>query len=972
MRLYFILLCLPLLALDNSVTIREAGGASQAGRPTTIYRSFAQGEFAGGTYPKPRIDGAVPPAWQVDVKTAWPDGSVMAAYISFRLDLAANGAAVVDFVRDANPCHLGNLATCQAAALTQAQMLDYDTGTGAGTWGATWYGSVNSIEYSASARTMIGAGSWRYWLRGPVVTDVIVEDRSTALSHDFGWQYTGGVWAAPSSNTYKSLHPVYEVRFYPDPDGAGALTGWGGVEVDAQLWNSAVTRFQRINTLTLTLKTGNPEATTAYTAESKSFHARSRRHKLVWSGTAPGAVVIDHNFAYLIHTKLLPSYDYALGVAPTLADSDLAAYNANLGSDEPQWCDSNTGLCGNWNKSVGTTGARGDIALVARWYLHYLYLMGNSGVTTAKKKEIWDKLVIGNADAGSHAPIHYMESATGKKFFNSVDPAVDAFGRIISLDARPWWYTYSNRETDYSQLTYACTSSPCDSRLDAASNPYRGSWNADGDTSFVSHAPSFYSIPYMLTGYHYYLTGVQMEAAFILSTRDPCVTGIYCRISGRGIFYYPQVFRGTAWGERNVAWATILTPDGDIEKAYFKDRLKNNAAFNEGIMLLTGGAHTPANPACPTYVSSDATAATADMWCAGRYSWQHGAGGIPASNPTYTMMLPYAQNDPADGFVNGHRRAPGFWANYVTSVWAWIAGTGAIMDVDGQPMFAHLRDGAAAHMAGRVLYSPTSMYQMRGLNWGWGSGSTLVAQSFADLASSAIDSWTLGADMTDSQTTVVVDSIDWQDTYYQWLSTSWAKIDDEYVQLSGNPAVNNPSAGKSALTIVKRGIWGSAAAAHTSGATVTWLPGFWDMFAQEYSGGYPVLARASMALLAEAKQIGQCSPTRAYDVLSEALPFQNYRTNPQWAVVPRERIESVRTSGSGGTASLQWTAPTGEPCRVYVGSSPPASSSDASDSLATAPSRAQRFDASGLQAGTYHYRIGCRTARVSGTLTVVP
>ena len=264
---------------------------------------------------------------------------------------------------------------------------------------------------------MLNSGAWRYWMRGPVVTSVIVEDRSTALAYDFGWQHNGSAWVAASEAKYKSLHPVFELRFYPDPDGEGVLTGWPGVEADAQIWNATLLRFQRFDSINLTLKTGNAEATTAYNVTGKSFHARSRRHKLTWSGTAPGAVVLDYNFPYLIHTRMIPSYDYRLGVASTLADGDLTAYNSQIGSDEPQWCDTNTTFAGNWRKGIGTTGARGEIALIARWYLHYFYLMGHSGVTTAKKKEVWDKLVIGNADAAGHAPIHYMEGATTLTYY---------------------------------------------------------------------------------------------------------------------------------------------------------------------------------------------------------------------------------------------------------------------------------------------------------------------------------------------------------------------------------------------------------------------------------------------------------------------------------------------------------------------------------------------------------------------------
>jgi len=975
MRLHFILLCLPLLALDNSVTIREAGGSSQTSRPTTIYRSFAQGEFAGGTYPKPRIDGIVPSAWQADVQTTWPDGSVMAAHISFRLDLTASGSAVVDFVSDANPCHLGNLATCQAAALTQTQMLNYDTGGGIGTWGATWYGTVNSIEYSASARTMMNAGAWRYWLRGPVVTGVIVEDRSTAMSYDFGWQYDGVTWIAPSTNYYKSLHPVFEARFYPDPDGAGALTAWGGVEVDAQVWNASITRFQRFDSISLELRTGNPDSTSAYSVTGKSFHARSRRHKLVWSGTAPGAVVLDYNFPYLIHTKLVPPYDNSLGVATTLADSNLSSYASHLSADEPQWCDTSTSYCANWQKAIGGTGARGDIGMMAGWYLNYLYLMGNSGVTTAKKKEIWDKLVIGNADAGGHAPIHYMEAYRTGAYLPSEGSAT-GFGHPISLDlyGLPAYGT-QERIWGGTPSTHICAVSPCDGRLDATGNPYRGSWSADGVTNYISHAPSFYSIPAFLTGYHYYITGAQFEAAFVLVTATGGAnrTGVVsARQGSRGIIYDPVIHRGTAWAMRNLAWATILTPNGDVEKSYFKDKLKNNAAFQEGIMMMPAAAHTPADPLCSTYNRSEAATGTADMWCAGRDIWYLMTSTTPTANPAFVMTYPYPQNSSTDQITNTHRRAPGFWVSYVASSFAWIAGTGAIVDVDNQPIFKHARNGIAAHFAGRVLSSPTSMYLMRGLDWAWGPGTKPFCETFAECSASYMTSWPLDADMTDSQTTLVVPSVDWADTLYSWLVTSWAKIDNEYVKLSGSPSINNPSSGKSTLTISQRGIWGSTAATHTAGATVTWLPGFWDVFSYEYQGGYPVLARAALAMMADADQISGYSPRQAYHVFSEALDYQTYQGNPQWAVVPSERVGNVKTASGSGTTSLRWTAPTGEACRVYLGVSSPPTSSDATDPLADAPGRAQRFESSGLQPGTYYYRITCRTGRASGTLSVAP
>lgn len=963
------LLCLPASALDNSITIHEASGAVQIARPVTVYRSFAQGEFPSGSYPKPRLGGIVAGAWQVDIKTTWPDGSVQMAYVSFRLDLPANGSANVDFIADPKPCHLGDLATCQAAALTQAQMLGFDTGGGSGSWSATWYGTINSIQFSASARAMLNAGAWRYQLRGPVVSGVIVEDRSTSLAFDFGWTYDSGTssWTAPAAEMYKSIHPVYELRFYPDPDGPGPLTAWNGVEVDAQLWNASTTRYQKFNPIDLVLKTGLSEGDTAYSVTGKVFHPRSRRHKLTWSGTAPGAVVIDFNFRYLIHTKLIGPYDYSLPVANTLADATIGSYNANLGPDEPQWC-SNSAFCANWRKSVGTTGARGEIALIARWYLNYLYLMGHDGLTVAKKLEIWDKTVIGNADAGGHAPIHYFETATGLTFF-SIQDTSDAFGRVASINARPSWNAGGTTERTY--MPPVCTIEPCDGRGGYEMAANTGGWTAYGSTNYNSHAPSFYSIPAFLTGYHYYLTGVQMEAAYMLATENSCTNAEYCRHQRWGIFYYDAALRETAWALRNITWAAILTPDGDIEKQYFREKLVNNARFTEGVMLLADGAHPPADPTCASYVRSDAATASDsyDLWCAGRYWWINAPGGLLAANPLRVATAGYLPTSSSDGWVPGARRATGYWQSYLGVSWGWIASSGAFLDAGGQPLFKHIRDAHAAHFAGRALSSAKSMYLLRDTDWGYG-GTGAVCTSFEDCAASWAANYTLGEDMTSAQTTLVIDSTEIRSTGDNWLHMSWMKIGSEYVRLSGAYTLNSPSAGKTTISIAGRGVWGSQPASHPAGSPVEWLPGPWMTYSMEFNGGYPVLARAAMAMMHDADKVGAYSPGAAYHVFQGSLPHQNYSSNPLWAFVPRESISNVQVSGTGGSVLLRWTAPSAAACRVYLGITPPPGSSDAGDGLATAPGRSQRYQAAGLGLGLHHYRITCGTARASGTVFV--
>jgi hypothetical protein len=615
--------------------------------------------------------------------------------------------------------------------------------------------------------------------------------------------------------------------------------------------------------------------------------------------------------------------------------------------------------------------------MIARWYLEYLYLMGHGTATVAKKKEVWDKLVIGNADAGSNAPIHYMVSSSGTFYSTAGSDVVT--GRVLSIeDGREWWATYGGNEDSITPLPYVCSSSPCDGRLNADSATYRNRWTADATTDYTTHAPSFNAIPYLLTGYHYYLVGAQMEGAFTMSTTTSDVNSsgkLGRRMFGRGIVYDPDVPRATAWGHRNIFLAALVSPDGTVEKAYFKNRLQNNAAFMEGVMMLTTGAYTPADQTCASWTrpTSISTARTAGMWCAGRDTWGLQSGmPTPAANAAFVPMYGYIQSS-NDGLVNGYRRVPVYMLHYIANVWGWIANTEAFLDVDSQPVFAHVANGMAAHYAGRVLSSVNSMYQFRAWEVSVGIGTAPFCPTIADCASAAIYSWQLDANMTNSQTTLdVVAASDFVEGGSGFFNQAYALIDNEYVRLTGSPALNTPSSGKARFTISRRGVWGSTAATHTAGATVYLKPLNWDNYLGELQGGPAILARSALAMLAERTQIGDYSPAQAYARYSGALTYQNlYVNNPQWATTPAERIQSVTATGGTGTATLTWLAPDGGQCHVHLGSTPPASSQDGDgETVDTSKGRRQSVSATGLSAGTNYYRITCGVARVSGTVTV--
>ncbi|MCC6589446.1 MAG: hypothetical protein IT168_22290 [Bryobacterales bacterium] len=175
-------------AMGNFITFSPA--ATQANRPFDLFPTFAKDELC--DYPRPYVDGVAKAQFQADIYSRWPAssictaGSVKKAWVAFHHDVIAGQAVKVDFRNNAAPCHLSSIAECSAAGMDQATML-----------GRTWDAQMNVTPFptstdattkAISARTMLAAGAWSYRRRGPIVTQVVVEDRSTARSYDFGWR----------------------------------------------------------------------------------------------------------------------------------------------------------------------------------------------------------------------------------------------------------------------------------------------------------------------------------------------------------------------------------------------------------------------------------------------------------------------------------------------------------------------------------------------------------------------------------------------------------------------------------------------------------------------------------------------------------------------------------------------------------------------------------------------------------------
>ena len=65
-------------------------------------------------------------------------------------------------------------------------MLDFNGGAWGASVDATFADGASGFTHTFNGRTILAAGHFSYWLRGPVVTEVIVEDASPSRSYDAG------------------------------------------------------------------------------------------------------------------------------------------------------------------------------------------------------------------------------------------------------------------------------------------------------------------------------------------------------------------------------------------------------------------------------------------------------------------------------------------------------------------------------------------------------------------------------------------------------------------------------------------------------------------------------------------------------------------------------------------------------------------------------------------------------------------
>ena len=146
----------------NGIIVHSTSGSTQTNRPVWIGRFFKEGDIPNFAQ---AVVGGSPILTQCDVKNRWPDGSLKFAIVSFVLPSLPTTGVTVTFENQGT----GN----NSGFLQKADML----GAGynfEGTMALSGAGASPTI----SARNMVSNGAFTYWLQGPIVTAVIIEDRA--------------------------------------------------------------------------------------------------------------------------------------------------------------------------------------------------------------------------------------------------------------------------------------------------------------------------------------------------------------------------------------------------------------------------------------------------------------------------------------------------------------------------------------------------------------------------------------------------------------------------------------------------------------------------------------------------------------------------------------------------------------------------------------------------------------------------
>jgi hypothetical protein len=575
--------------VGDGITIAEETGSAQTNRPVSVARPFVQGEIA--NFAQASVNGT-PVLTQCDVKNRWPDGSLKFAIVSFVVpSIPANGSVAVSFSNQTTGNNSGPLT--QAAMLAVTYNFDGQIKlVGAASHNISARAMLSAATSCASPTTdpdgTIGTNLCTYWLQGPIVTAVVLEDRA---GRSFDVNVDGG--------TGNPLHPRFEAWFYPSTN--QVQLGYTLEDIWASATSTSSARDQVLSSVALT--GGNTNPVTEFSNGAFTMITRSMIHKTYCiNGTNAGAqydclgssLHIDHNWPYLASTHAFPHWDTTLAVLPTAIASEYSSLFGNTAALALQGCP--TASCvgggpgvGNYPTAFDATGASPFHGIVPTWDTFYLMTQcdaGNSTSSTCGAGSPGDMraVMLTNADLAGRVPYWFREADAnaghGQTFDNSGIPGnVQTLGRVISINAR-WQISLEDVTASMNQ---------CNTNYTADYINYGGSGQDMGgfDTD-TGHWPNIAYSSYITTGQYHYYESQMMQAANALAnspgTRacaQPTGNGTL-RMANLGYWYLGDE-RGTNWTKRENLYGAFVAVDGSPERAYFLDKLNANLAIEEAL-----------------------------------------------------------------------------------------------------------------------------------------------------------------------------------------------------------------------------------------------------------------------------------------------------------------------------------------------------------------------------------------------------
>ncbi len=713
---------------SNGVTIKS-GAAQSEQRTFSISRVFAKGEIT--NYPQARVNGSAT-LTQADVMSRYEDGSVKHVIISFVATLPGNGSLNVDFVNQSN-CNCGT-----AQALTKDQML------AAGyNFDAQIETSKDGSTQSASARTMLQNGDFRYWLKGSIVTQIILEDRSTALKYDFGYKNKTSFLATPNGyfragdTTMNVLDasdiPVPSVvnlfgeriricgktgntlkigvSSCPNADGRKyggtpelSVAAWGalGTVEGVSGWRAADTSLFKamhpIFVATFTPKTPNSTKVEMILENMWTQKLQNQKYDLTLKlGAGLTPVYSKANITQLARTRWRKTFyigqtpgtsyiDYNL---PYLVYSKaIPNFNTNLNITDGAI---NAMLDTGYSHSEGHTPGwrnsdKGDIG--------YNPTLGVQGQIWKNQPAAGQRPDIGLFTTWQMVYLYSMKSQDSRnpELFSELMGNVEAANQV-PLQAREL-KTGKAYVSGMSDDMFGRSIS-----LDARPKTYGNtskSADQDGDYMFavdddqtpgwtpdVTHEPNYYYIPYLLSGDWYILESLYNVAGYDLMVPNPNT-----RLNNKGLFAHED--RGVAWAFRSIAETASIAPDGTPEKKYFTDKLMNNLAVREGSFNVTNGYFYQ-----PCSTNPFNKMAETSIWCIGKNAFNK----FP--NPLNFLSGGYGADGEADTSKASRVSIP-FQNAFLHVVFGHI-------EELGYPQIGPMRERFAQNLLGQVFdpsYSP--------------------------------------------------------------------------------------------------------------------------------------------------------------------------------------------------------------------------------------------------------------------------